>query len=118
MGADGYQECLETIRLDLLNLFGSDYVFEHCITAIRQKRERKQGFYYITDSLRNVNEILATKYGGKYLPERLADIMEEPKEPERSGDEIAADIIRRAGLKTEGGSREHGFNDLSGKTDS
>lgn len=109
MGADQYTECIETIRLDLLDLFGSDYVFEHCVTAIRQKMERKQARYYIADALHNINAIMAQRYGGNYMAQRLSEIMNVPKEPEKSGDEIAADVIRRAELKTEGGSAEHGL---------
>lgn len=118
MGSDEYTECIESIRLDLLELFGCDYVLDHCVTAIRQKARKKQAVYYITDSLKNINGILATRYGGSYLTERLADILETPKEPDKSGDEIAAEIIRRAGLKTEGGSAEHGLHEFSSKADS
>lgn len=109
MGANEYTECIETIRLDLLELFGNDYVFDHCVIAIRQKAEKKQERYYIADALYNINAILAHRYSGNYMSARLSEIMEVPKEPDKSGDEIAADIIRRAELKTEGGSAEHGL---------
>lgn len=80
---------MESIRLDLLDLFGSGYVIEHCISALRQKRQDEAWRHYIADSL---------YYSGrnKVLTVRYADLFKAPDG--RTGDEIAADIIRRSGL--------------------
>ena len=48
--------------------------------------------FYIADSLQNIPQ-------NKYIGKRLYDIMYPKQEDTRSGDEIAADVINRLGLK-------------------
>ena len=55
---------------------------------------------------KNINEILAKHYGGTYATIRFVELMHDNKgkiEKEKTGDEIAMDIIRRAGLKSKRG---------------
>jgi hypothetical protein len=86
-------------------LFGSGYVIEHCISVLRIKAKKRLASYYIADALKNINDILAERFGGNMMVNRLMDVMtDEKQESEKSGDEIAADIIRRAGLEMKGGS--------------
>lgn len=53
---------------------------------------------YVTDSLQAAGQ-------GKYLTQRWCELLTQ-KVDNRSGDEIAADIILRAGLKPKGGEEE------------
>lgn len=105
MGAAEYFKAVNTIRLDLLDLMGSGYVIEHCITAFSISQQRKLFYQYTTDAIKNINEILAKTYSGAYMTRRYAEYFpdERPEGKEMSGDAIAADIINRAGLKVKGG---------------
>lgn len=87
-------------------MFGSGYVIEHCISALRIRTIKKVTSFYIADALKNINDILAEKFGGNMMRNRLMDILKEEKreDKQKTGDEIAADIISRAGLKMKGGS--------------
>ena len=53
---------------------------------------------YVTDALRIVAENTARYAGGNYIKARYADMIEPKKQDNRTGDEIVADIIKRAGL--------------------
>lgn len=48
---------------------------------------------YVTDTLR-----IIAKSIGTYPAKRFAEILSPPKNDRRTGDEIAADIIKRAGI--------------------
>ena len=112
MGANEYFELIQSIRLDLLDLFGSGYVIDHCISALSRKGEKakeKQKMLtcmnYFADCIKVITENTAKSVRqdqGSYVTRRLNDLLDSDRtaEPERSGDEIAADIIQRAGLVT------------------
>ena len=53
---------------------------------------------YVTDALRVVAENTARFASGNYIKARYADMIELKKQDNRTGDEIVADIIKRAGL--------------------
>ena len=53
---------------------------------------------YVTDALRVVAENTARFASGNYIKARYADIIEPKKQDNRTGDEIVADIFKRAGL--------------------
>ena len=57
---------------------------------------------YITDALQAITGNTAMYAGGQAIQERYYDIINK-KQDKRSGDEIAADIIKRAGLTIKGG---------------
>ena len=52
---------------------------------------------YVSDCLRMICENTAKYGGGSYVTKRLADVVYR-KQDNRTGEEIAADIIKRAGL--------------------
>ena len=112
MGANEYFELIQSIRLDLLNLFGSGYVIDHCISALSRKGEKTKEeqrmltcMNYFADCIKIITENTAKSVRqdqGSYVTRRLNDLLDPDRtaDPERSGDEIAADIIQRAELKT------------------
>ena len=53
---------------------------------------------YVTDALMYISENTARASSGRYLTKRYAEIIGEAKKDTRTGEEIAADIITRAGL--------------------
>lgn len=86
---------------------GSGYIMEHCVAAFR-KEKRKEAFeIYLTDAVKCIGDTLANIHGGSHMRSRFAEFFEE--KDKRTGNEIAADVIKRAGLKI--GGDENGSND-------
>ena len=54
---------------------------------------------YVTDCLRIISENTAKMCGGSYITAKLADIINPKLVDDRTGEEIAADIIKRAGIE-------------------
>lgn len=55
---------------------------------------------YVTDALKAIAANTAYRGGGEMLTARFLDCIHPPKlQDQRTGDEIAADVIRRAGLE-------------------
>lgn len=60
----------------------------------------------MADCLRVLTENVAKLSGGMYMPHRLSEITGDTKKPvedERSGDEIAKEVINKMGLALGGG---------------
>lgn len=82
---------------------------EHVAASFRRSQEELRYKAYVTDALKAITEntmrrlvpgVGAVEYGS-YIQKRWYN-QEEPKE-EKTGDEIAEEIIRRAGLTFKGG---------------
>lgn len=54
---------------------------------------------YVSDALMLIGKNTAKLALGTYMPRRYVDIIGGVKQDDRTGEEIAADIIRRAGLE-------------------
>ena len=54
---------------------------------------------YVTDCLRIISENTAKKGGGAYITANFSDIINTKPADNRTGEEIAADIIKRAGIE-------------------
>ena len=54
---------------------------------------------YVTDCLRIISENTAKMGGGSYITAKFADIINPKPIEKRTGEEIAADIIKRAGIE-------------------
>lgn len=61
--------------------------------------EQKAYRAYVTDALKAIAENTARYAGGSYLNERYVDRIQRRHADHRSGEEIAADIIKKCGLK-------------------
>lgn len=89
------------IRLDMLELMGRGYVIDYCIACFQKRAEEKLFMTYVAESLKIIAEMsglgVNTKVTMKDFRE-LAGWMDK-KHDDRNGDEIAADIIKRAGLR-------------------
>ena len=53
---------------------------------------------YVTDCLRMMTENTARFAKGNYITKRYADFLKNPVRDNRTGEEIAADVIKNAGL--------------------
>lgn len=78
---------------------GSGYVIEHCVSAFSDMCEEKAFRSYIADGIKCISESVANQFGGSYLQERYADIVSISRTEEKTGDEIALEVIKKAGLK-------------------
>ena len=54
---------------------------------------------YVTDCLRIISENTAKMSGGSYITAKLSDIINPKPVDNRAGEEIASDIIKRAGIE-------------------
>ena len=54
---------------------------------------------YVTDCLRIISENTAKMGGGSYITAKFADIINPKPVDDRTGEEIAADIIKLAGIE-------------------
>ena len=54
---------------------------------------------YVTDCFRIISENTAKVGGGSYITAKFADIINPKPVEKRTGEEIAADIIKRAGIE-------------------
>ena len=72
-------------------------MIEHVLASFQHEAKETQYRAYLTDALRIIGENTAKYVGGSYLTVRWCEL-DKPRE-EEDGDEIAADVIRRAGLR-------------------
>ena len=54
---------------------------------------------YVCDCLRIISENTAKMGGGSYITAKFADIINPKPVDDRTGEEIAADIIKKAGIE-------------------
>ena len=54
---------------------------------------------YVSDCLRIISENTAKMAGGSYITAKFADIINPKPVDNRTGEEIAADIIKRTGIE-------------------
>ena len=54
---------------------------------------------YVADCLRIISENTAKIGGGSYITAKFADIINQKPVDNRTGEEIAADIIKRSGIE-------------------
>ena len=92
----------------MLDLYGSSYVIEHVVYEYNAHAEMEVFRSYTADMLLALNRQLGLEFSTRY-----SDVIKkEIKEDEPStGDEIAMQVIKRAGLK----GKSNGHNDLDGE---
>ncbi len=74
-------------------------MIDHCVSLFNKRAKEESYKNYIADTLKLINDNLAKRIGGSFIQARYSELTKRNNEPEKSGDEIARDIIRRAGLK-------------------
>ena len=99
-GAEGYRRGCASIRLELLDLLGREYVIEHCVQVLKDVAEERRYRAYVTDALMVLTENTARFAGGRRLMTRWASGLAAGRA--QSGDDIAAEVMRRAGLRFKG----------------
>ena len=80
-------------------MFGWGYVKDFCISLFQKEQEDKAVRIYYAECLRIIAENTAKMGGGSYITVKLDDILNPKQVENRTGEEIAADIIKRAGIE-------------------
>lgn len=94
MGELAYIDYCRNINLDLLEMIGSGYVIDH-VVAEHNKRAKDEAYrIYVGDLLK----CLAETWGAQ-IPYRYADMIAPQEEEQKSGDEVAIEVITKLGLK-------------------
>lgn len=75
-------------------MHGSVYVIEHVVAEYNDKVQKRLYRCYTTDMLKAIAEGMGATVGSRFM-----DLFNNEPQDERTGDEIALDIIKRAGLK-------------------
>ena len=67
----------------------------------RYQRDRRDMAYriYVTDCLRMITQNTAHKEGDRYITAKYSELIDPNPKETRTGDEIAADVIKRAGIE-------------------
>lgn len=74
-------------------------MIDHCISLFNKQAKEEAYRTYVTDTLKALNGNFAKIFGGSFFNMRYYDSVNPAEESDKSGDEIARDIIKRAGLK-------------------
>lgn len=82
----------------MLDLMGSAYVIEHVVAEHDKRMQEKAYRIYMSD----LAMCLVESFGGE-VTRRYADIISNEPVNEKTGDEVALEVIRRLGLKVKGG---------------
>ena len=80
-------------------MFGWGYVKDFCISLFQKEQEDKAVKIYYGECLRIISENTAKAVCGSYITAKFADIINPKPVDDRAGEEIAADIIKRAGIE-------------------
>jgi hypothetical protein len=80
----------------LLELFGSGYVIDHCVSAFLEKQRKKAYQVYVTDALKAIAENSAGGSHRSTMTRRWIDLVEKQKTKEtRSAEDIISDFKNR-----------------------
>ena len=71
----------------------------YAIARFQSQRRDLAYRIYVADCLRIISENTAKVGGGSYITAKFADIINPKPEDNRTGEEIAADIIKVAGIE-------------------
>lgn len=91
----------------MLELFGSEYVADHVLLEYNNRQNNLIYKMYVTDIIKTMAQGHIIKDAPRYI-----ELIRNNKQEEKSGDEIALDVIRRlelAGVNS-------GCNESSGET--
>ena len=80
-------------------MFRWRYVIDVCARNVRKDAEEKIYRNYIAECVRMTAENTAKMVGGSYIKTAYADIIDPKPQDNRTGEEIADEIIKKCGLE-------------------
>lgn len=87
------------ISVELIEILGRGYIVEHCISLFKKNQEEHAFRKYVADAVHFMNEAVYKRIGGRCHKNTFSDFIDRKPEDNRTGDEIAMEIIKKAGLK-------------------
>lgn len=87
----------------MLELFGKRYVIDHMVAEHNQRGQEQLYRAYTSDVLKAIAESI-----GVVVYHRYEDLIATPSEEEKTADEIAMEVMKKAGLRTKDGCSEFG----------
>ena len=81
---------------------------DFCISLFKKEQEDKAVKIYYAECLRIITENTAKMCGGSYITVKFYDIINPKPVGNQTGEEIAADVIKRLGLNFKEGGNENG----------
>lgn len=88
-------------------MFGSGYVLDHVVLEYNRRETEELFRSYVSD----LAKCLVETWGGE-VPYRYSDLLEYKEEPQKTGDEIALEVIRKLGLK----GKHNGLHEIEGES--
>ena len=90
--------CVSGIRIDLLEILGSGYVIDYCVSAFSEKKKIEGYRIYVTDSLYSIANMYSKVHGGEMAMEkRYQDILNfEKEEPKKTAEEVIERMREKA----------------------
>ena len=85
----------------MLDMFGSEYVITHVVAEHNERMRTENYRVYVTDMLKLFGDFI-----GANVEIRYADIFQTDDDEQKSGDEVALDVIKKLGLKVQNGLHE------------
>jgi hypothetical protein len=70
-------------------------VIDHCVSALKSKRDDELFRVYVTDALKSIAGNTARFNGGTEMNTRFKDILDPPEEDDRTPDEIICSISEK-----------------------
>ena len=80
-------------------MFGWGYVKDFCISLFQKEQEEKAVKIYYAECFRIITENTAKMGDGSFMQAKLKEILDPKPVDKRTGEQIAADIIKKAGLE-------------------
>ena len=98
MGESAYIDYCRNINLDMLELMGSEYVIDHVVAEHNIRMKEEMFRVYVSDIAKAIAEKSA--FDSMHVHKRYYDLINAEEEQDgKTGDEIALEVIERAGLK-------------------
>lgn len=92
----------ESLNIDFVDMLGSGYVMDHCMSAFKYRQEEKLYRVYVTDALKAIADNTRRYAGGYNLTSRFFDWVYKDKPKGNKREETADEIILRIKQKIEG----------------
>lgn len=80
-----------------MELFGSGYVIDHCVSAFIEKQQSEAWKNYMANGIYAIANMYSVRNGGKAVYEKTYHELFEKPEPEKTAEEVISHI--RNGLK-------------------
>lgn len=90
-----YRRAIFSIAPECYKIFPFRQILKAIVDRANKENEEKSIKVYYADALMVISQSIAALSGGKYISQRLMDILEPPEQDGRTADEIIADLSEK-----------------------